>query len=343
MLNKLNNNKNKIFNYIKKIFLEYRQIVLNYSINNKEFFNKYEKFILNGKCLRGNLVLISNKVFTGKNINENDLLNLAAFFEIVHSSLLIHDDIMDNDNKRRGEETINYFFYKKYHQKHLSNSLAISIGNIGFFIGYKLLSKIKTDLKTKNQLIEFISNEYIKVALAQNDDITFSNTDMEPNFNNIYNIYLFKTSRYTFVLPLISVLILKKNKLYNNNDLIKILELLGIIFQITDDLIGFLSDESGKEKGSDIRENKKTFIRYYLIDELKNNNLKYLFGKKNLNDKDIMLIKNFYVKSKTKIFISQLIKKYKKEIINKINKNNFPKDFNKLIIELLDFLENRKK
>ncbi len=343
LLKKIDESKPLIFNFIKNLFLNYKSTFLDYSKKNNDIYKKYLNFITNGKCLRGSIVLIANEIFDGLTIKKEILLNLASFFEITHSSLLIHDDIMDNDKKRRNQDTINYFFYKKYKNNHLANSLAISLGDIGFFIGTNLINKISTNYKIKNQLLNFITSEYIKVSLAQNDDVLYSNTHINPNHHNIEKIYLFKTARYTFVLPIISVLILKNNNFYKNKDLIKILEYLGIIFQISDDLIGFLSDKTGKDLGSDIRENKKTIIRYYLMKELKNNQLKNLFGKKNLNNEELKKLRNFYQKSKTKKLVINLIEDYSKKILNLIKKNNLPEEFNNLIIDTLKYLKKRDK
>lgn len=340
--------KKKVFNFLgKKLKKDLESIFLDYSKKNKELFNLYENFIKNGKGIRGSLVFLTDKIFEGKKLSQENLYLLSGFFEIIHATLLIHDDIMDQDKYRRNTYTINFYFQEKLkliskNSKHLGNSLAINLGDIGLFFGFNLLSKIKTEQKTKEKLFSFLTREYIKVALAQNDDVYYGQTNTEPSIKKIEKIYLYKTARYTFVLPVIATLILKNNPKAKNKHLISILEKLGILFQITDDLIGFLSDETGKDIGSDIRENKKTIIRYYLIKEIKNSKLN-LFGKIPLEKEEILKLRKFYQTSKTKKIIDGLISKLKEEIELQLNKSSLPKKFKILVIQFLDFLIKRKK
>ncbi|MCX7956233.1 MAG: polyprenyl synthetase family protein [Patescibacteria group bacterium] len=347
LIEKINKYKNKIFKFIEKEINIFNSDFLDYSFEKNELFENYKNFILRGKGIRGSLVFLTNNLFKGKKINRKNFYYLASFFELIHSTLLIHDDIMDDDTLRRGEKTINFYYQEKYQKisqesKNLGNNLAINIGDIGFFISFYFLSKLNIDKKTKNYLIYFLTKEYIKVALAQTDDVVYSSTNYEPKEEEIKKIYLYKTSRYTFVLPIISTLILIKNKNYKNKNLIKILENLGLIFQITDDLIGFLSDETGKTIGSDIKENKKTIIYFYLKKEIKND-FKKIFGKKNVKSEEINRIRFFYLNSKTKRIIEEKIDQLKIEVEKILLKEKFPKKFNQFILEIIKYLIERKK
>lgn len=348
LIKKIKTKREKIFLFLDKKIKDHQYLFETYDKNKNEYFELLKNFIKRGKGIRGALVLLTDEIFDDKKIDELNLLYLASFFEIMHSVLLIHDDFMDNDKFRRNEKTINYYFYNQFNnlkknQNHLANSLAVNIGDIGFFIGFDFFNKINSDYKNKEKIFSFIVSEYIKVALAQTDDVIFSQTNIEPDIDTIKKIYLHKTARYTFVLPIISTLYLKKNNLYKNKNLITILEDLGLVFQITDDFIGFLSDETGKDKGSDIRENKKTIIRYFLIEELKDSSLKNIFGKTNLTNKDIFQIRQFYQQSKTKEKIDFLLKNIEKDIYSNLKKINLPKQFHQLILDFFSYLIERKK
>lgn len=349
LIKKIEKLKKEIFKFIEdSLNKNYKKIFFEYGNEKLEVFELYKKFIKKGKGIRGGLVFLADEIFSGKKILKENLFYLGSFFEIIHSSLLIHDDFMDQDKTRRGSKTINYFFEEKFserskNQNHLGNSIAVNIGDIGFFIGFDLINKLKLNNNLKKEIINFLIKDYIKVALGQIDDVLFSQTSLEPEKSVIKKIYLYKTARYTFVLPVISTLILKKNQLAYNKNLIKILENLGIIFQITDDVIGFLSDETEKDIGSDIRENKKTLIRYYLFNELKDNNLKNIFGKENLKNEEILKIRNFYQQSNSKIKIEKIIERLKIETKKFIEKEIFPVNFKHLVTDFLDFLTSRKK
>ena len=67
-------------------------------------------FSTNGKLLRGSLLLFSELMFDKG--TEKPALEVASAYELIHSSLLIHDDIMDRDTQRRGMPSI-FYQYKK--------------------------------------------------------------------------------------------------------------------------------------------------------------------------------------------------------------------------------------
>ncbi|MFN4212791.1 MAG: polyprenyl synthetase family protein [Microgenomates group bacterium] len=335
--------------FLPKINLElnnYSSIFYDYSSEKKEIIDLLKKLVIKGKGIRGSLVYIINEILNLK-IKEKNLFYLAAFFEIIHSSLLIHDDIMDNDTSRRGGKTIHFYYQEKFKEIKtddlVGKNFAINIGDIGFFIGFDFFNKVKLEKNKKSQLLSFIIKEYIQVALAQIDDVFFSQTKNEPKIDEILKIYLYKTARYTFALPILTVIFIKDHQYFGNKNFLSILEKLGIIFQISDDLIGFLSDETGKDLGSDIRENKKTLIRYFLTKELKNNQLKNLFGKKNIDKNEIKKLRDFFEVSKTKRKINKIINHYRNEIIIDLKKNNYPQKFKNLILEFIEYLISRKK
>lgn len=344
----------KKINFYRNIFLpkinlelkKYQNIFYDHSFKKKETIYLLKKLIRKGKGIRGSLVYIINEIFKLK-IKENNLFYLAVFFEIIHSSLLIHDDIMDNDTLRRGEKTINFYYQEKFKNIKtddlIGKNFAINIGDIGFFIGFDFLNKIQIENKKKIQLFSLIIKEYIQVAFAQMDDVFFSQTIKEPQIDQILKIYLYKTARYTFVLPISAALFIKEHQYFHDKNFFSILEKLGIIFQISDDLIGFLSDETGKDLGSDIRENKKTLIRYFLTKELKNNQLKKLFGKKNITKDEIKKLRDFFESSKSKEEIYKIINYYKNEIIIDLKKYNYSQKFKNLVLKFIEYLISRKK
>ena len=346
LIKKINFFRSKFIKQLDHSLKNYQNLFERYSNKKKEIIEKLRSFILKGKTIRGSLVYIADELFNLK-MEKKNLFYLASFFEVIHSSLLIHDDVMDNDNLRRGEKTIHFYYQEKFNNIKNNNDIgknfAINIGDIGFFIGFDFLSKINLSEKKRSNFFSLIIEEYIKVALAQIDDVFFSQTKNEPSIKDILKIYLYKTARYTFLLPVVAVLYIKNNHLYKDKNFHSILEKLGIIFQITDDLIGFMSDQTGKDKASDIRENKKTIIQFFLWDELKNNNLKKLFGKKDITKQEIEKLRNFFNSSKSKKKIDSIINQFKMEIITGLKNNNYPQEFKNTVLDFIEYLINRKK
>jgi geranylgeranyl diphosphate synthase type I len=128
-------------------------------------------FTLQGKMLRGNFVLLAHNMYEGK--NKNAALKIAAALEINQSGLLIHDDIMDNDRTRRGQETI-FVKYEKIglerkaiNKNQYGLSMGILFGDAAFFLSYNLISQLDIDPKVLQKIIHEYSLKMLVVAHGQ--------------------------------------------------------------------------------------------------------------------------------------------------------------------------------
>ncbi|MDP2684711.1 MAG: polyprenyl synthetase family protein [bacterium] len=354
---------------IKEFFDQSKKDINNflksYIKQNKKLFNtispywgqqlskKLLDFSNQGKMIRGGLVLLGYQSF-GKKKNTMDQIKIAAAMEIMHSSLLIHDDIMDRDTKRRGQITIHEFYKKLGKKFHLTDaeqfglSTAICLGDIGFFLASDILRSIKLPESIKNKIINLFSQEIMKVGLAQQFEIfsTFSNKNLKSS--EVLSIYKFKTARYTFSLPLKLGAISSRASQSQLNSLDKLGEKLGLIFQIQDDEIGIFGEtkNTGKVVGSDVRENKKTLYYTNIFNHKKipyQKELQTLYHKKNISHSDIHKIRHFLRTSGLfKKINSQKNKLYRESsiLIKKIKTNNQNK---KIYSELLEYNINRQK
>jgi len=239
-----------------------------------DLIKRLSAFSTQGKMIRGGLIILSYLMFN-KRYTES-VIKTAAAIEIIHSSLLIHDDIMDRDNMRRGKKSI-FYQYKKLGDAentndsyHFGVSLGICAGDIGYYLGIEILSALKIDPEIKGRIISLWTRELEAVGVAQMHDIALGFFSAQPCEEDILNLYRFKTARYTFSLPLATGALLAGQ----NSEVIRPLEQLGenlgIIFQIKDDEIGIFGnkEETGKPVGTDIKEGKKTLYSHYLKEAL---------------------------------------------------------------------------
>jgi len=348
LIKEINRYKKIIDCDLEKLKEKYFNLFKQYKKDSSKYLNQFIDFAKRGKGVRGALVFLTEKLFEKPKIEKETLKKLALVFEVIHSSLLIHDDIMDNDSLRRGQPTIHVFFNQRYEKflkeknDNLGKSIALSLGDIGFFIAFDILNSININPTIKN----FLAQELIKTGLAQIDDVFFSQTKIEPEIDDILAIYKGKTSRYTFVLPILTILKIKNIDLQKQKIIEEILEDLGIIFQISDDLIGIFSEESGKDKGSDIREDKKTIIRYLLFKDKKTpTNIKKIFGKDKISEDEIENLKSFINQYDIKKEIENIIEEIKNKVQSKMEKNKkiLPEKFIPLVNNFINYLITRKK
>ncbi len=262
--------KKQISSYIAD-YLTSEQVKLK-SINRwgEDVPSRLLSFVNAGKQIRGSLVLLSAEMY-GQ--TAQSCLPLAAAMEFSQSGFLIHDDIMDNDEYRRGGKSLYFQYQELARSQNVSQSLrsgqslGICMGDIAFFWTYDLINQLSCTNAVRQQLFSMSSAEYVKVALAQMDDVYFGFNSSEPSQDEILNVYRYKTARYTFSLPLMLGAVFAQSDPNQINQLSLLGEDLGILFQIKDDELGIFGEpqKTGKPVGSDITEGKKTLFRLFLM------------------------------------------------------------------------------
>jgi geranylgeranyl diphosphate synthase type II len=199
-----------------------------------------------GKRLRPVLMLAACDLFGGK---PETMLDAAIAIELFHNFTLLHDDIMDNADLRRGNETV----HRKW-----NNNIAILSGDTMFALAYRWM------LKTKHsQIIEMLgtfTQTAIEVCEGQQYDMDFEKMPAVsiPEYLNMIRLK-------TAVLLGCSLRIGALATDASLRDLQLIYDFgvsIGIAFQLQDDMLDTFGDgkKTGKMPGGDIIANKKTYL-----------------------------------------------------------------------------------
>lgn len=264
-----------------------------------ELINKFININQGGKYIRGCLIDLGYKVF-----KQDDYVNsLSLAYETFQTSILVHDDIIDNSNLRRGKETISYSYKKEFEEfiknNDTHNSLALCIGDYGLFLANDIIIKKYKNDKNFPKLFEYYNNIVLNTIKGEIIDVYLpfkeqhmKNHDLSED--DILEIYRLKTSWYTIVGPFALGLILGGAKTKDIKEFETILEPLGIAFQIKDDILGIYSNNEvlGKPVFSDIEEFKQTIL-YSYIKLNKPNEYKELlkyYGQKGLSKDDAIKV-----------------------------------------------------
>ena len=199
-----------------------------------------------GKRLRPLMVV---RVYEALGGDGREVIPAASSVELVHNFTLIHDDIMDNDDFRRGVPTV----HKAY-----GVPLAILAGDLLFALGYKAISDSKPFMEDERKFfraVNALSRYVIELCEGQNMDIK-----PPAEFNDRYYFELIKkkTSSLFMLSALYGVYGMGRYDLEGYAE--KFGENFGIIFQLTDDLLGLIGNPEVTKKpvGSDLREGKST-------------------------------------------------------------------------------------
>jgi geranylgeranyl diphosphate synthase type I len=237
----------------------------------RDVAQRLRQFAVRGKMIRGGLVAMGASLF-GTDPDE-DVVRAGAVAELIQSFLLIHDDIMDRDTSRRGEEALFYQYARLAEDEgiedwyHLGEALGICVGDVALLLSFELLEGLACEPDRAGRVRSLFSREIGWVGLAQMSDLYYGETAREVSEAEVIDLYRFKTGRYTFSLPLSVGAVLAGQGDDTVERLGELGEKLGVIFQVKDDELGLFGDEKqiGKPLGSDIAENKKTIFRQYLF------------------------------------------------------------------------------
>jgi len=196
-----------------------------------------------GKRLRPILTILATKI-SNQNHQLSDYLKLASAVELIHSATLLHDDVIDNSQKRRGQETANYVW---------GNKASILVGDFLFSTAFKLMVQSKSidALESLANSAQIITDGEI-MQLQISNDITISR-------QQYLQIAECKTAALFASACQVGAII-------TNQDQVKIDNFyhfginLGICFQIVDDILDYSAqnDQVGKNIGDDFFEGKIT-------------------------------------------------------------------------------------
>ena len=275
---------------------------------------------LKGKRVRPILTLLTCDIFNNK---YSDALDAALAVEVFHNFSLVHDDIMDEANIRRGNETV----HKKW-----DLSTAILSGDVMLILAYQLFENYKGE--TFVSLAKLFSKTAIEVCEGQQMDIDFSKKD-----NVSSEEYLRMIEYKTAVLIGASMkmgAIVAGASIKDQNNIFEFGKNLGLAFQIQDDYLDTFGEEEkfGKKIGGDILENKKTllFIKAkQLLNFKENEKLTELYSSKSIDDESkIQEVKKLFEKCNIPEIITSEIENFTNislKMLDELQINYEKKDF----------------
>jgi len=285
----------------------------------------------NGKLIRGSLVLHIASLH-GKTPSPR----LGAAYEILHTGLLIHDDIIDKDDIRRGQRSIRNVYAEQNTQEYGDNQ-AICVGDIAFFYGFELL--LGTLPTQKKNLLQPLLTWFRSTGGGQMLDIDITSRDTVTQ-EEILNMYIYKTAHYTFTAPLQLGFQYHKDRQYLKKDIENIGKELGLLFQLQDDYLAYTPQENtGKPQYNDVIEGKKTVIRRLIENE--NEETKNIYGKSDLEEEDKKIVKEAFENIEEEY--KEILYKKKSDVIHTIKTSDLDDELTTQFETLATYLCKRKK
>lgn len=203
---------------------------------------------IGGKRVRPVLCLMANELFTEL---RDDALRAGSAIELFHTFSLVHDDIMDRAPIRRGKPTI----HARY-----GEPTAILAGDLLLIHAYESLGSIHH--RSKDRIIELFSSTARGICEGQQIDMDFEAMPIrEVRYEDYLEMIILKTSVLLAASLQIGAILADASEA-DQHHLYEFGKYVGVAFQIQDDYLDvFGSDEKfGKQRGGDIKSNKKTFL-----------------------------------------------------------------------------------
>ena len=247
-----------------------KKLIKNEIIEEKTISDLYKYiFNSNGKKLRAKLCLISSSLNKRKN---HKRLKLAAVIELLHTATLIHDDVVDESQTRRGVKSVNNIW---------SNAHGVLIGDYIYSKAFILMVEIGETAIL--QELANATNDISKGELLQLDALQNTRISLE----DLKAISYFKTGRLFEASAKTGAILAGGDKSFVNN-ISKCAKYLGILFQIKDDLLDYSLNETiiGKPVFQDMKEGKVTYPFYFAYkngDKKNKEKLKSYLGKNKFN------------------------------------------------------------
>ena len=204
----------------------------------------------NGKMMRPILTLLMAKLFGEINYSA---LHAALSLELLHTASLVHDDVVDESDKRRGQSSVNAIY---------KNKVSVLVGD------YMLATSLKHSAMTGSiRIVDLVAR--LGQNLAEGEIIQLTNINASEFSEEVYYDVIRKKTAALFTASAEAgaVAVNSSDEMVQNARLFG--EMIGIAFQIKDDIFDYYSSgEIGKPTGNDMSEGKLTLPALHVLNTL---------------------------------------------------------------------------
>ena len=291
--------------------------------------NRITYYIVNrkGKQMRPMFVFLTAKMLNNGAVNERTYRG-ASVIELIHTATLVHDDVVDDSNRRRGFFSINALW---------KNKIAVLVGD--YLLSKGLLLSIDNG--------DFDLLKIISVAVREMSEGELLQIEKARRLDIIEDIYYEIIRKKTATL-IASCCALGAKSVNEDEAQVETMrkfgELIGMAFQIKDDLFDYTEDAIGKPTGIDIKEQKMTLPLIYVINNCSAKEKSWLINSIKNHNKDKKRVKEViqFVKSnKGLIYAEQKMMEYQQEAIQLLRQ--FPdSDYKASLLLMVNYVIERK-
>ncbi|MEN8889911.1 MAG: polyprenyl synthetase family protein [Wenyingzhuangia sp.] len=281
-----------------------------------------------GKQMRPMFVFLIAKMVSNGKFTEKTYRG-AAVIELIHTATLVHDDVVDDSNKRRGFFSINALW---------KNKIAVLVGD--FLLSKGLLLSIDHDDFDVLKLIsiavrEMSEGELLQIEKARRLDIT----------EDVY-FEIIRKKTATLIAACCGIGATSVGANQAEVDKMRLFgEYIGVAFQIKDDLFDYSEAQIGKPTGIDIKEQKMTLPLIHTLNNCDTKERKWIINSVKNHNKDKKRVKEViqFVKDNGGLeYTTNKMHEYKNKALTILN--SYPKsEYKESLLTMIDYVVERKK
>lgn len=285
-----------------------------------------------GKRFRPRMVLTAFETLGGTDFEV--AARVAAAYELLHTALIVHDDVIDRDFVRRGRPNVSGSYRDRATTagislplaEHRGMSVAVIAGDLALAGAYRLIDGSGADELTRCRLVELLDDAVSAAAAGEFADVDFSLHGEMPSVDQVVEMERLKTAWYSFEAPLQAGAVLAGAALATIDALGRFGRNIGIAYQIVDDLLGVFGEEdiTGKSAIGDLREGKRTVLIAHAATRPEWIEVGRLFGDPGLDAAGAERVRDVLVSSGARGYAERLASDYANRAWEALSEDSIP-------------------
>lgn len=307
-----------------------------------QLWESIERLANGGKKLRPHVLMSAYEALGG--IDERAAVDAACAMELLHMSLVIHDDVIDNDLMRRGELNITGKFASEAmlrgvprpEARHWGEASSILAGDLTLTMAHTLIAGLDVQPDLRRAMLDVFDETVFESAAGEHYDVWLSMHLQRASTDDVLAMIDQKTAAYSFRAPLVLAATLAGASIDLVDELGAIARQIGIIYQLRDDVLGLFGDErdTGKSTLSDLREGKETLLIAYARADPAWKSVDVFFGDDSLSVADGHRLRRVIEESGALLFVESLIAERCDQVNGLIDAANLPTALRNQLIAL---------
>lgn len=317
----------------------------------EQLWQVLENNTIGGKRFRPRMVMAAYQSLGGTDTEA--AAYIGAAFELLHTALIVHDDVIDRDFVRRGLPNISGTYRSlaleqggsEAAAEHSGLSAAVIAGDLALFNSYRLIDRSGVGDEVRSRLLDVMDEALFASAAGELIDVDFSLAPSMPAVDDILSMERLKTAVYSFECPLQAGAILAEADEQVVTALGDFGRELGIAYQIVDDLLGVFGSEAetGKSTIGDLREGKRTVLISYATGTDRWDRIDPLVGNPDLDEAGAQVVREALIDCGAKAFAEGLARYYANRALARLAEPYIPAALRDELFPVADAVLGRTK